>query len=128
MTRRRQRRRSRTDLVGGLVTLGAAVGVWDAASRQAHTHAPARPCPHPEQAGACLGHALGTAAAPYIVWGLAGAFLGLLVAAMLTLLRRAVRTPESSRASKGRRGVRVASHTETVAHLLHRLKPKPVNG
>lgn len=121
MTRRRQRRRSRSDLIGGLTTLGAAAGVWAAASRQAHTHPAGRPCPHPEQAGACLGHALGTAVTPYIVAGFAGAFLGLLVAVMLTLLLRAIRLPRSSRATKNRRGRWFASHTVAVAS--HREAP-----
>ena len=94
MARRGRRRRGGGDWVGGLVTAGAGVGVWLEVSHRAHaptTTAPA--CPKQAEAGACLDHALGSAMTPYIVGGFAGAVLGLLVAVMILLLRRALRRP-----------------------------------
>lgn len=117
MTRRRRRRRAGSDLAGGLTTIGAAVGLWVAVSRQARTHSTGQPCPRHEQAGTCLGHALGTAATPYIVGGFAGAFAGLLVAMMLMLLWRTVRTPRARRTAKLRGRVLVGSRTRAEAAL-----------
>lgn len=72
------------------MTVGAALGIWVAARHRAHTHALARPCFAHEQAGACVGHAIGAAVTPYIAAGFAGAAIGLVVAVLLKVLRRSV--------------------------------------
>lgn len=101
MARGRRRRRGGSDWFGGLVTAGAAVGVWIEVSHRAHAPTrPAQSCPKSVQAGACMGHALDSAARPYIVAGLAGALIGLLVAVVIIELRRALRRPRRARAPR----------------------------
>jgi hypothetical protein len=70
-----------------------------------------------------MGHALGAAATPYIIDGLAGAFIGLLLAVAIYVLRRASRPSGSPKAPKQRRQPTSTSPADVPASTLRAPAP-----